>query len=390
MKRPADESWGKGGKTKRVPGTPGSNAFKVLISEYTATAMIGKGGGPIKEIQATTGAKIHLSSRGEYYPNTAAQEANVQAPGAEALNTALQHILNKALEADGIQEGQETQLSIVVPKPVASTVIGKGGSNIKELRASTGCKVHIDEATFGTEDAREQSISLTGLPDGIYNAMMQISNWVQEMVNEPFFATWASTSLAGSGDAGAVMGGKGKGKGKDKGFEKGGFDKGYDKGWGGKDAWGKEGGGKGWDQGWDKGAAPPWEKGGSSWGKSAGGGKKGPPSNGHVIAYAGGDGGSDALMAAAHRLSPDQVHAPAPVIAIGIPSGMVSGLIGKGGQGVKDITQSTGAKVAVREIEGDPSQKSVHISGTPLNAAAAYILVAGRMAELSAQGGQLF
>merc|ERR1712087_338360 len=93
------------------------------------------------------------------------------------------------------------------------------------------------------------------------------------------------------------------------------------------------------------------------------------------------------LLAAANRLTPDQAQTPAPVIAIGIPQAMVSGLIGKGGAGTKEITNSTGAKVAVRDIEGDDTQRSVHISGTPIAAAAAYILVSGRMAELNVQLG---
>merc|ERR1712151_1464161 len=95
-----------------------------------------------------------------------------------------------------------------------------------------------------------------------------------------------------------------------------GYEKGFEKGWGGKDAWGWEG--KGADS-WDKG-----------WGK---GGKTKAAANGHAAA----SDGADVILAAAQRLPPELAHPGSlgPIIAVGIPAGMVSGLIGKGGQGTK-------------------------------------------------------
>merc|ERR1712157_495048 len=113
------------------------------------------------------------------------------------------------------------------------------------------------------------------------------------------------------------MGGKNGGKGKDFGF-----DKGYDKGWD---------------------ATPPWEK-----GKGAKGAKGGYAAHGN-----GAD--ADVIIAAAQRLPPELAHpqAQGPVVALGIPATMASGLIGKSGAGTKEIAASTGAKVNVRPIEGD-------------------------------------
>merc|ERR1712113_369426 len=183
-----------------------------------------------------------------------------------------------------------------------------------------------------------QVINVSGNPDGINTAMIQICTWVQELAQDPSFAAWCSTSHASPGGQGGgkIMGGKNAGKSK----EFGGKDA-----WGGKESWGAKGHEKGYEKGYEKGwdakgglnQIPPWEK-----GKGKGYGKENGKSNGYVGFHTNGHAGStsDIIIAAAQRLPPDLAHpgAQGPVIALGIPQEMASGLIGKGGQGTKEIT----------------------------------------------------
>lgn len=386
--------------------------MKLLLSETASGGMIGKGGGIIKEVQAKTGAVIHLSGKGEFYPGTRMQEVNVQALSEESLNTSVEHILATAMEVDGATETGDVGSVVVVPSVAAAQIIGKGGQNIKQLQAETGVKVHIEE-TILMAGAQEQVVTLSGPPNGVLGCLMQISHHVQELQAEPWFAGWSSHTLA-SGENGAAnsrYGGKGCGGcgGKDKGGcckSKGGWGKdGCDGAWGGFDgvasawskggcggcdAWGKGGSeGGAWQGGWGRDSM-----GKGSWSGGAGASAQLPVAFAARSAAGMGGAGLEPLKAAFQCL-PAELHSAGvqgPPVAISVPAEFVSGLIGKAGAGIKEITASTGAKVQVREVEGDPTQKTVRITGPTVGIAAAYLRVVGRLAELElaanvAQGG---
>merc|ERR1712050_229520 len=91
----------------------------------------------------------------------------------------------------------------------------------------------------------------------------------------------------------------------------------------------------------------------------------------------------DAMVNAVNSLPPalllpdDQSAA----INLSCPAEYVSALIGKGGIGTKEITQATGAKIQIREIEGNTVEQAVTISGNVLSVTTAYLRVAGRIAR---------
>mmetsp|Transcript_56145 Transcript_56145/g.149844 ORF Transcript_56145/g.149844 Transcript_56145/m.149844 type:complete len:390 (-) Transcript_56145:462-1631(-) len=383
MKRAVPAAWG-GGPAKRIHSMQGMG-FKLLLSEGAAGGMIGKGGGLIREIQQSTGVKIHLSGKGEFYPGTGLQEANVQSHSIESMNIALQHMTERATEIDQ-QDEAEKSMACVVPKVSASTVIGKGGSNVRLLQQNTGAKVHIEGAILGSGETAEQVIVLTGTLDSLVGAILQVCAFVQEVCQEPFFHQWLTMSLTCRGAMPAIQQFKGKGVG-GPGKGKSGILKGS----------GKAFGVKGKKSAPELGAVippAPFDDGGYDFAKHeyAEDFQEGlhDLDHDHVDAYDVPNVGFDApeetddvLMAAAHTVMPHLPGIEAPLLCFAVPSGLVSAVIGKGGLIIKEISASTGAKIAIREIEGDPSQKSVQIKGSALSSAAAYLRVVGRMAELA-------
>merc|ERR1719356_2194337 len=73
------------------------------------------------------------------------------------------------------------------------------------------------------------------------------------------------------------------------------------------------------------------------------------------------------------------------MISVGVPENLVSALIGKQGVIVKEISNMTGTKLMIREVEHDPSQKIVQITGPAIGIAAAYIRVVARVYEADAK-----
>merc|ERR1711972_893877 len=67
-------------------------------------------------------------------------------------------------------------------------------------------------------------------------------------------------------------------------------------------------------------------------------------------------------------------------VSFNVPAACVSAVIGKGGMGVKEISQATETKIGIREIDGNEAEKVVMIQGSVVGVVAAYVHLAGRVA----------
>jgi len=116
------------------------------------------------------------------------------------------------------------------------------------------------------------------------------------------------------------------------------------------------------------------------------------PTEWETPAQESGDGHSASpLLSTASALPAGLAQRPGPQIGFAVPAGLVSGLIGRGGCHIKDILKATGARVSIREVDDDTSQKTVLVSGSVVGVAAAYLKVVQRLANLEKEvtGGLL-
>lgn len=336
-------------------------AIKILLASKEASAILGTGGSIIREIGAHTNAKLHLSNRHEFYPGTQLQELIVRGQSTESVIATVQLVMEKLSAETGriycdareMAEGG-CSMKFVVPNIAAKAIIGRGGTNIKYIRESTGMKVHVEEQAIGQPPISEQIVSFFGSLQGMQAALPNLFEQIEtNCVGLDWFSNWAYTSHAGA-DVGIPSwapppsGGKGKGK-----------DKGSSYGSKGAPSIGASlssyGGGK------------------SSYTPTAGGG--------HVGAYdtagpAGGGYGviSEAdkvdMIAGALKVLPD--HIGPQVIQFNVAASVVSILIGRGGIAIKEISSGTDTKIKIREIEGNPEEKVVVITGPAVGVISAY------------------
>eukprot|EP00930_Biecheleria_cincta_P022514 TRINITY_DN16434_c0_g1_i1.p1 TRINITY_DN16434_c0_g1~~TRINITY_DN16434_c0_g1_i1.p1 ORF type:complete len:456 (-),score=68.66 TRINITY_DN16434_c0_g1_i1:41-1273(-) len=333
-------------------------AIKLLVSAREAAAL--SNGREV--VQAQTGGELHISSASELYPGTPLQQVTVTA----ASNTAMMHTLRVILEfimddqgrimndSRDMQPGYGS-LRVVVPNAAAKSVIGRGGSNIAEIRDQFAIKLHVEQQSIGRHPIQEQVCSLFGEMRGLQGALQNICERIEgECVHHPWFAEWAMTSHAGT-DGGLKgqsllgknrAGGKNRGKGDDMG-------KGWDTG---------KSLGKGWDVGWDAGVASTL-----------------PPATTHVDRSL-----MDMLNHAVDSLPQPVKDAKewSKVINFRIPESLVSQLIGKMGSCVKEISQSTRAKVQIHKIPDDPSESMVQITGTAVTVCSAYFRCLAKLGEV--------
>jgi len=139
---------------------------KVIIPNYAAGSIIGKGGQNINQIQQTFGARIKLSPNNEYYPGT--QERILVIMGElDQIMAMLNYIHEKVRqEPQGLRGAmfdheRAKQVKIVVPNSTAGMIIGKSGSTIRDIGEKSGARIQISQKD-AENFAGERVISVSG------------------------------------------------------------------------------------------------------------------------------------------------------------------------------------------------------------------------------------
>lgn len=202
------------GPPAKIPNTGSSYAIKFLFSEAEMRAIVLNGA----EIQQMSGAT--LSTTGELYPATAFQELNISGPDGEAVLSAAIYTLTHIVQTEGaLTSGEgsvpdgECRLRTIVPTKAAAGIIGKGGSNIAQIRAATQLYVHVDKTALPPDGGllSEQIVSLSGSLSGLQNGLAMVLDHVHNMVGEHWFAAWALSSNVGMEFPGIALDLTGKG-----------------------------------------------------------------------------------------------------------------------------------------------------------------------------------
>lgn len=322
-------------------------AVKILISEREANAVQLH----VLDIGNRTNTKMALSLRDVVYPGTALQELTIRGSDTSSVTSGLTLVMAKLAEESGrimndsrdMPEGGAS-MKFVIPNAAAKAIIGRGGSNIKLIRDSTGLKVHVEETAIGAPPVSEQVVSLYGTISGIQGAL---PNLFEKMETEAspmsWFTTWAYTSHAGTD--GGLMG--------------------LPLGKGGKPRT-KKGEGKG-----------P-------------GGIVFPSASTHDITVA--TPANMEMIAGALQSLPVHLALPgdwSQRISFNIPETSVSALIGRAGQAIKEISGATGTKVQIRDIDSNPQEKTVLIVGNAVGVISAYLYCLSRMHNPAPVGGHV-
>lgn len=341
-KRPAKG----GGKGADFPCT-----LKFLMPGHLVSCILGRGGANIKAMRDATGAKLDFTAQNETYPGTDCRVLTARAADEDALvevTVQLAQKINEFVEQspdDSVGSPGQLVCKMVVPKGCVGGIIGKGGEKVKQLREITGTQINIASAT-GHGPTADQIITMVGTATGIENVMAEINTQIQALVEERWFAEWSASP------------------------------------------WGNDGGGRGGrhHEEWDSGKGREWDGKGRK-------GKGGAPS--HREEYGKGRGkdhgkngmsGLKLMVDVAHSL-PNYVMEDPRGFALNciVPNNLVGGIIGRGGSGTKEVQSQTNTKISIREIPGDPENRTLNIVGPLSNSCAAYMLMMKRYLDIEAE-----
>ncbi|XP_074981656.1 poly(rC)-binding protein 3-like isoform X5 [Caretta caretta] len=136
-------------------------------------SIIGKKGETVKKMREESGARINISEGScpeRIVTITGPTDAIFKAFSMIALK--FEEDINASMTNSTVTSKPPVTLRLVVPASQCGSLIGKGGSKIKEIRESTGAQVQV--AGDMLPNSTERAVTISGTPDAIIQCVKQI------------------------------------------------------------------------------------------------------------------------------------------------------------------------------------------------------------------------
>lgn len=185
-KRAADnEAAGEDGiKKPRMDGEGADlQEVRVLIDNYEASVIIGRGGENVKKIRAETSAFVSILKT----EGSGTKERVMQIKGTVEFNTAslkaiaelmINNANSKNADAPDAEPTTTHQFKLLVHKSLAGAIIGKSGAIIKAIQSETGARVSLSTEPLG--GSSEKTVTISGTVDQIFDASTRILTQIRD------------------------------------------------------------------------------------------------------------------------------------------------------------------------------------------------------------------
>ncbi|OSD08347.1 eukaryotic type KH-domain (KH-domain type I) [Trametes coccinea BRFM310] len=176
------ESRGNGSATtSAAPSTSGTSAtpaanihMRCLIVTQDASIIIGKGGSHVNEIREKSGARVVVS---ESIPGNPERILNVSGPldaVSKAFGLIVRRINDEPFDKPSVPGSRAVTIKFMIPNSRMGSVIGKGGTKIKEIQEASGARLNASETML--PGSTERLLSVSGVADAIHIATYYIGN----------------------------------------------------------------------------------------------------------------------------------------------------------------------------------------------------------------------
>ncbi|XP_065108266.1 poly(rC)-binding protein 3 isoform X7 [Paramisgurnus dabryanus] len=161
------------GKVQSEGGLNVTLTIRLLMHGKEVGSIIGKKGETVKKMREESGARINISEG-----NCPERIVTITGP-TDAIFKAFamiaykfeEDIINSMSNSPATSKPPVT-LRLVVPASQCGSLIGKGGSKIKEMRESTGAQVQV--AGDMLPNSTERAVTISGTPEAIIQCVKQI------------------------------------------------------------------------------------------------------------------------------------------------------------------------------------------------------------------------
>jgi len=162
--------------------------LKILVPNYVAGALIGKGGSLMKEMKEQFGCNIRLSANGEVYPGT--DERVIVMTGETSqimeLNNCIMEKVRDVTTRLPTDDTRREKAKLVLTSTAAGMLIGRGGATVKAIHDASKARISIcntDAATFLGERVLTMSGSMDQRVEACRLIIDKISTDASNMAN---------------------------------------------------------------------------------------------------------------------------------------------------------------------------------------------------------------
>lgn len=146
--------------------------MRCLIVTQDASIIIGKGGSHVNEIREKSGARVMVS---ESIPGNPERILNVSGPldaVSKAFGLIVRRINDEPFDVPSVPGSRAVTIKFMIPNSRMGSVIGKGGSKIKEIQDASGARLNASEGML--PGSTERVLSVAGVADAIHIATYYI------------------------------------------------------------------------------------------------------------------------------------------------------------------------------------------------------------------------
>lgn len=167
-------------------------SMRCLIVTQDASVIIGRGGVHVNEIREKSSARVTVS---ESIPGNPERILNVSGQldaVAKAFGLIVRRINDEPFDVASLPGSKAVTIKFIIPHSRMGSVIGKGGSKIKEIQEASGARLNASEAML--PNSNERVLSVSGVADAIHIAVYYIGTILVE---------WAERNPGGSSSSSA-------------------------------------------------------------------------------------------------------------------------------------------------------------------------------------------
>ncbi|KAL6873216.1 hypothetical protein J3F83DRAFT_760197 [Trichoderma novae-zelandiae] len=180
--------------------------IRAVISSPEAATIIGKGGENVSNIRKMSNAKCTVSDYQKGAVERILTVSGIVDAVAKAFGLIIRTLNNEPLSEASTASSKTYPLRLLIPHILIGSIIGKGGSRIREIQDASGARLNASDSCLPMSS--ERSLVVMGVADAVHIATYYVGSTLLEQLNERFGGPAASAYATRSGaPVGSIPGG---------------------------------------------------------------------------------------------------------------------------------------------------------------------------------------
>jgi poly(rC)-binding protein 2/3/4 len=152
--------------------------MRALIVTQDASIIIGRAGAHVNEIREKSGARVTISESIPGNPERILNVFGALDAVSKAFGLIVRRINDEPFDVASVPGSRAVTIKFIIPNSRMGSVIGRGGSKIKEIQDASGARLNASEVML--PGSTERILSVSGVADAIHIAVYYIGTILLE------------------------------------------------------------------------------------------------------------------------------------------------------------------------------------------------------------------